>query len=226
MQNNSVLSDVQGKPLISTALKTGFLGLIIAAKSFQNIFRSYVETGKLNYILTFKFSQDHLETIFSLVRGGSGYNNNPTAVQFLSTFKKLVLGACSKVYSWSNAIEQDDTVVLNIFSNNQDCQEYVESSLELQDEFETLEDIEPVAVGEYRTHCCDYIGGFAARKISKLCTCSKSNLLVVKNTDHQLINFKDRFGSNSVSVVCKITETELGRKLSMGYLNTGTCCCF
>ena len=75
-------------------------------------------------------------------------------------------------------------------------------------------------MGEYRTHCCDYIGGFAARKISKLCTWSKSNLLVVKNTDHQLINFKDRFGlscpSNSVSEVCKITENVIRQEIVHG----------
>ena len=46
--------------------KTGFLGFVIAIKGFQNLFKNLVTSGKLKYILTYKFSQDHLELFFVL----------------------------------------------------------------------------------------------------------------------------------------------------------------
>jgi len=34
-----------------------------------------------SYLLTFKFSQDPLETLFSTIRASLGFNNNPTVIQ-------------------------------------------------------------------------------------------------------------------------------------------------
>ncbi|KAL1490121.1 hypothetical protein ABEB36_012862 [Hypothenemus hampei] len=37
--------------------------------NFTKMYHDYVECGYLNYILSYKFSQDHLETFFSWERG-------------------------------------------------------------------------------------------------------------------------------------------------------------
>jgi len=46
---------------------------------------------KLNYLLTFKFNQDHLETFFSALRSREGFNNNPNAQQFETVYKSLMV---------------------------------------------------------------------------------------------------------------------------------------
>ena len=60
----------------------------IAIKAFQNLFKNLVTSGKLKYILTYKFSQDHLELIFCALRACGGFNNNPTAQQFRAAYKR------------------------------------------------------------------------------------------------------------------------------------------
>lgn len=45
---------------------------------------------KLTFLLTYKLSQDHLEMFFACIRRCDGFNNNPTARQFKSAYKKLL----------------------------------------------------------------------------------------------------------------------------------------
>ena len=59
---------VNGKKLIDSPRSTAFVGLISLMKSFEKIFDIYVLTGHLEYLLTFKFSQDHLGLIYHYSR--------------------------------------------------------------------------------------------------------------------------------------------------------------
>lgn len=61
-------TDVGDRPLYLTPRKTPILGFVISALSLMGIFDDFVETQRLNYMLTYKCSQDHLETFFCSVR--------------------------------------------------------------------------------------------------------------------------------------------------------------
>lgn len=61
-------TDITGRPLWLTAKKTPFIGFAISAISVCGIFDDFVKTGKLKYFLTYKVSQDHIETFFCSVR--------------------------------------------------------------------------------------------------------------------------------------------------------------
>jgi len=37
------------------------------------------DNAPMKYLLTYKFSQDHIELFFGAVRSTGGFNNNPTA---------------------------------------------------------------------------------------------------------------------------------------------------
>lgn len=56
----------------------------------QGLFDSLVksEAPKLKYLLTNKLSQNHLQLFFCAVRSANGSNNNPTARQSASTYKR------------------------------------------------------------------------------------------------------------------------------------------
>lgn len=62
--------DVTSKLLHKTPKKTPFIGFVVTIKSMISIYENYVksENSKLNYMLTYKFSQDHLELFFCSVR--------------------------------------------------------------------------------------------------------------------------------------------------------------
>lgn len=53
-------------PVINSSRKTGFLGLIICLKSVKNIIYDVLRTKQMDFLLTYKLSQDHLEMFFLL----------------------------------------------------------------------------------------------------------------------------------------------------------------
>jgi hypothetical protein len=53
---------------------------------------------------------------FSSIRSRGGFTNNPTAIQFQSAYKKLLIHTELKSSAASNCLAQDDTSVLKISS--------------------------------------------------------------------------------------------------------------
>ena len=51
----------------------------------------FLKVDKLKSIKLYKSSQDHLEIFFGNIRAQNEYNNNPTARQFRSAYRKLVI---------------------------------------------------------------------------------------------------------------------------------------
>lgn len=91
---------------------TGFLGLYLGLIMIKELYKDYVETDYLNYILTYKLSQDHLELFFCAMRSRSGNNNNPTPRQFIAGYKQLLVH--TKVRSFGgNVSESDETELLD-----------------------------------------------------------------------------------------------------------------
>ena len=87
------LKNASGHLMYTTRRKTGFVGFLVAIDSIKSIFHELVgrEGAPMTYILTYKFSQDHLELFFGAIRSSGGFNNNPTAEQFTAAYKRLLL---------------------------------------------------------------------------------------------------------------------------------------
>jgi fluoride ion exporter CrcB/FEX len=51
------LQKLDGTSILSSRVKTGFLGFLCGISTFQNIFDDLVRNGPLNYVITYKFSQ-------------------------------------------------------------------------------------------------------------------------------------------------------------------------
>ena len=85
------LKNTSGDLMYTTRFKTGFIGFMVAIESMKGIFAELVERKEapMKYILTYKFSQDHLELFFGAIRSSGGFNNNPTAQQFTAAYKRL-----------------------------------------------------------------------------------------------------------------------------------------
>lgn len=110
------LKDCEGKPILKSPRKTGFLGLIICLQNVFELFKIISELGQ-EYLLTYKLSQDFLETFFSCVRSRGGFNNNPNAKQFETTYKRLLIRhEISNTYA-SNCLA-DGVEILTVSSKN------------------------------------------------------------------------------------------------------------
>ena len=112
------LKNATGVPMHKTKRKTGFVGFLVAIESVKLLFKELVERDEapMSYLLTYKFSQDHLELFFGAIRSAGGPNNNPTAQQFTAAYKRLLMrgtieggkGNCQKL---------DPTSILHIIND-------------------------------------------------------------------------------------------------------------
>lgn len=79
------------KKVLNSRCAMGFFGFWHNITSAFGIYYDYVQNGPLERFYNFQFSQDHLETFFSLIRGGLGANNNPNTQQLKCAFRKLLI---------------------------------------------------------------------------------------------------------------------------------------
>ena len=69
----------RGKYICST--KLGLLVSWSASEAPGISMQTWLKLKKLNFLLMYKFSQDHLELFFDAIRTAGGWNNNPTPEQ-------------------------------------------------------------------------------------------------------------------------------------------------
>lgn len=203
-------------PLIKSARKTGFIGLIVCLLSVKEFFYDIIKSGKLDFFLTYKISQDHLEIFFSNIRSMGGFNNNPTATQFEAAYKRLLFHTELKVSKEANCNTLDFTPILIVSSNkikvnkigNLDllCAENYEED----DNFENLNNYEL----KYIDDVIHYITGFVIKKLYKQITCTICLKLLTNNKDVpqqlSLLDIKNKGGlvkpTKDVVYICKIAE--------------------
>jgi len=98
----------------SDSVKTGFVGFIICLKNVYNLAKYLIENNFIEYMLSYKLSQDHVEMFFSSIRRMNGHNNNPTTTQYISAYKKLLLNNLNIIISSSaNCSPLDETLLIS-----------------------------------------------------------------------------------------------------------------
>ena len=84
------LKTENGKSVLQSSRYAAFLGWLVNIKSLKKIYIYIVEGGHMDFLLTFKLSQDPLEIFFSSIRMSCGFANNPTSAQFKTAFQNLL----------------------------------------------------------------------------------------------------------------------------------------
>lgn len=90
-KKNGNIRKVTRKHVLKSRISVGFFGFLNNIKCVLGIYTDYIESGLLKDFYNFQFSQDHLETYFSLIRSSLGWNNNPNQVQFMAAYRKLLV---------------------------------------------------------------------------------------------------------------------------------------
>lgn len=209
------LKTTSGELLVDSRRKAGFRGLICSILSVQNLFQDLVKTKLLNYVLTYKLSQDHLEMFFSAIRSKGGFNNNPTATQFEGAYKRLLIHVGVKASFSANCVQIDNTSILTISSRKKNDQvDDLLPSLEnndrdIYDAFDQLHNIG--LLSRFLIDVNEYIAGFVARKIAKSIKCAFCiDLLFSHKSESRLLNRKNQGGlmkaSPDVIKICQVAE--------------------
>lgn len=206
--------------------------MMVTMKSVLQLAKYVFTKQVLSYFLTYKLSQDHLETFFACVRRMGGHNNNPSCRQFRSSYKKLLTHVNAIVPDGANCTSQDETNVLKVqkvFETNvsqvQQMSELTcnESTLlvNLEHDYSTCNNW---CWNEYNSEVVMYIASAVVRSLRKTLKCDicieclendviYSDLQNIKNRIPTLQNVKDRNGLLSLSAdvinICKTAEKVL-----------------
>ncbi|XP_041964775.1 uncharacterized protein LOC121723280 isoform X2 [Alosa sapidissima] len=153
------------------------LGFVINIDTLMSMVPVLLEGQR--YVLTYRFSQDHLELLFNSIRASGGWNNNPNARQFKYIFRKL-MARCGVVSSRGNVTEQDDTESATIDISTSLSAVDVSSAAGGEDLPSPFADIPalvhdhsylPVRFNGLADNALVYISGFVVRRALKKLSC-------------------------------------------------------
>lgn len=132
----------------------GFFGFWHNMTSILGLYKDLVENGPLDCFYTFQFSQDHIETFFSLMRSAQGANNNPTHQQFVAAYRSLLICSPHLSAEKTNCVI-NSTEILKVSSGqksavSQNTSESIPKALEIEmDYFAVINSL----FDPYSLHC-------------------------------------------------------------------------
>ena len=224
----SKLTDFNGTPLLKHRRKTFVLGLITASKSIVSLSQELLTLPEnpFKYVLSYKFSQDHLELLFACIRGRNGFNNNPDVLQLKSSLKKILVRNSIVGSRHANCLMFEEESNGSIFSLkwSKRASPIQGNEIEMSNEI-SLQDIsifyEQHIFSHFKDSVLGYISGFIARKLILTITCHVcANAMINTNNNvmehcyakssFSLVSFKNRGGlvmpSTDVISVVRICE--------------------
>jgi hypothetical protein len=208
----------QGKKIIQTAKKIGFIGLVVCLRNIFAIYDCLKEHG-LQYLLTYKLLQDHLETFFSAMRAKGGFNNNPNAQQFEAAYKRLLVRSEISAAETGNCLISDIQILHARFEKVNTGETGIERFLNEEIETDVFDD-EYVStwyqLSSYVEDVVKYVAGFIVFKLTKhiVCQICRNHLVPWENERRNevplLIKIKNK---NNLSVpsadvikICSVAE--------------------
>ena len=202
------LQNKEGKSLYSTYRKTFIYGMAVAAKSVLDVTEDlFIENKSYKYILTYTFSQDHIELLLSKIRSRHGFNNNPNALQFRNAMRQILLRNDIKQYTNANCIELDTNISGSICKftwkkrrqslfndlNNNISEDDVNSDNDIEDECNRGSmSVHPIMtkLNEYIMY---YLCGYIVKKLSYNINCYSCALNLTKSQNEHNYSHTETF---------------------------------
>lgn len=210
-----------GLSILKSNRKTGFVGFLICIESLQNMYERLIACPDppLNFLKTYKMSQDHVELFFGRIRSMGGCNNNPTSRQFTAAYKKLlvhndiqdVLNGNSQSLASVPILTASSNYLLNINSSTPSAQalnatiaknRVLDNKCEvpsLVDDTDNINDYTYIPTKAHLSSCSNsivaYIAGFVVHKLQKSLHCEACVDALNSSSDdsmHSLIKLKSK----------------------------------
>jgi len=216
------LEFLDGLKIVESRRKTGFRGMIMGLHSALELFKILQLKSHITFLITYKLSQDHLETFFSAVRSRGGYNDNPTCRQFQAAYKRLLVHNTIVGSMHGNCTILDSTKTLSVTSvlTNDKSEEKQINIIESHDHdyFGSA-----ARISSYVEDVSIYIAGFVAMKLEKKIFCDTCrDCLISTSHESKLAQIKDRGGlkkpSKCLQTVC-IESEKIFMQYSTEFIN-------
>ena len=173
--------------LLSTHRRKAFIiGFVATIKSTVEMANEMfsIPDSPFSYLLTYKFSQDHLELLFSCIRGSGGWNNNPNSLQLQYALRKMLLRNAVKASSNANCVDFDGSpsTIIPVFHTRKHSPQLSDAEKRdattfTQEENMMVENLDVEGPSEFVENILFYISGFIVSKLVKLLTCSVCRFL-------------------------------------------------
>lgn len=148
----------------------------------------FVVSPYFSYVLTYKFSQDHLESLFGRIRQRFGANNNPNVTQFKTAMKQILLKNSIKCRTNGNCDTFDDDPAGSLFefiwAKKKTQEEFPIESFNcnedyiMQNKLDILNNLQSSNIFyEAKRSILYYIAGYIVRKINLNCVSCKQSLI-------------------------------------------------
>ena len=107
-----------GQLLSTSQRKTFVIGFVACIKSTISMATEMfsLPTNPLKYLLTYKFSQDHVELLFSCIRSRGGWNNNLSVFQLNYAIQKMLMRNAITASKYATVLILQDAMILFPFS--------------------------------------------------------------------------------------------------------------
>jgi hypothetical protein len=207
-----------------TGRKTTVLGFVATITSVIGLFDEFVRTGSLQYLATYRLSQDHIELMFNVVRSRGRWNNNPTAGQFRSAYRPLLMKNDIKSQLTGNAVAQEDIAMLpstavvvareSVANTDDILKRYGLVSLDSEFNHNYSATLNTCNISEFSANIITYVAGYVSKKLCKKVVCAgcKSALLSESKLAQNCILLKRKdagglvYPSDNVITVCTVAE--------------------
>ena len=119
--------------------KTFVLGFVMTIKSTIVLANSLLQCplNPFKFLLTYKFSQDHIELLFSCIQSKGGWNDNPNVLQFKYALRSMLLPNKITASNSANCHVFEQNAVIPVFSGDSSENSPTVANLEVQSEMET-----------------------------------------------------------------------------------------
>ena len=187
---------------------------LLCLRSTLHIFQSLVEAphAPLQYLLTYKLSQDHLELFFGAVRSSGGFNNNPTAQQFTAAYKCLLMRTSIEGTN-GNCQKRDPIEILHVIGNtcsinDQDLsitnaaiiRKYdLEERCPVQSDHDYTDALNVACLSEFKQAAISFMAGYVPKMVRKqllrdVCSISLGSTATAKTPQSAFMVLKDKGG--------------------------------
>ena len=179
---------LKGQKMIYSRRKTVFIGMVVSIKSVISIAKGMFSRpiNPPSYILTYRFSQDHIEVLFSCIRAKHGWNNNPKSIQFRSALRNMLFNHSIKASLKANCVQYElaaQTPIFNLqWSKRASPLKDIDTLSNTNENDTYILDLDlPNCLPPYKDNVLYYISGFICRKIKDTISC-KDCLLSIMDT--------------------------------------------
>ena len=168
------LTTATGQSIRSTRRWLSVIGIVVTVLSLLRLLPELL--SKQRFVLTYKFSQDHLELLFCSIRRLGGWNNSPTALQFCKIWRQIIRRAGVKTGQNGNVRPLDPTCLIAVGYQDPAATTIPSEQTEIADSDSLLplmESITDTGMTALVKNAVCYIAGWAVRRAEEILTCGK-----------------------------------------------------